>query len=129
MHWLLHRILIFTIHYGTHVSFLQMTSFLLRNYTYRINDAWGSFFWKSISLYYEAISSFMTERNFLLLKAKNFFCWNVSSKVKKIVSLEFNVKIHCEINVKLVFHEILWNKNLTLYLSLYSFLYKCLLCL
>ena len=27
--------------------------------------------------------------------------------------------IHCEINVKLVFHEILWKKNFTVYPSLY----------
>ena len=32
--------------------------------------------------------------------------------------MEFNVKIHCEINVKLVFHEILWKKNFTVYPSL-----------
>ena len=25
--------------------------------------------------------------------------------------MEFNVKIRCEINIKLVFHEILWKKN------------------
>ena len=45
-----------------------------------------------------------------LLKAKNFFHWNVSWNLKKTVYLEFNVKIHCEINVKLVLHEILWKK-------------------
>ena len=45
-----------------------------------------------------------------LLKAKNFFHWNVSWNLKKTVHLEFNVKIHCEINVKLVLHEILWKK-------------------
>ena len=28
--------------------------------------------------------------------------------------------IHCEINVKLVFHEILWKKNFTVYPFLYS---------
>ena len=31
---------------------------------------------------------------------------------------EFNVKIHCEIDVKLVFHEILWKKNFIVYPSL-----------
>ena len=31
---------------------------------------------------------------------------------------EFNVKIHCEIDVKLVFHAILWNKHFTVYPSL-----------
>ena len=45
-----------------------------------------------------------------LLKAKNLFHWNVSWNLKKTVYLEFNVKIHCEINVKLVLHEILWKK-------------------
>ena len=25
--------------------------------------------------------------------------------------MEFNAKIHCEINVKLLFHEILWKKK------------------
>ena len=35
--------------------------------------------------------------------------------------MEFNIKIHCEINVKLVFHEILWKKNFTVYPSLYTF--------
>ena len=35
----------------------------------------------------------------------------------KTVSLEFNVKIRCEINVKLVFHEIFWKKNFTVYPS------------
>ena len=29
--------------------------------------------------------------------------------------MEFNVKIHREINVKLVFYEILWKKNFTVY--------------
>ena len=43
-------ILIFTIHYGTCFSFLQVTSSLLHNYNNRINDAWDSIFWKSISL-------------------------------------------------------------------------------
>ena len=32
--------------------------------------------------------------------------------------MEFNVKIHCEINIKLVFHEILGKKNFTGYPSL-----------
>ena len=32
----------------------------------------------------------------------------------KKVQLEFNVKIHCEISVKLIFHEILWKKKNTL---------------
>ena len=40
--------------------------------------------------------------------------------VKKTVQLEFNVKIHCEIKVKLVFHEILWKKNSTVDHSLKS---------
>ena len=35
--------------------------------------------------------------------------------------MEFNVKIHCEIDVKLVFHEILGKKNSTAYPSLYKF--------
>ena len=34
----------------------------------------------------------------------------------------FNVKIHCEINVKLVIHEILWKENFTVYPSLYDIL-------
>ena len=42
-----------------------------------------------------------------LLKAKNLFHWNVSWNLTKTVYLEFNVKIHCEINVKLVLHETL----------------------
>ena len=32
-----------------------------------------------------------------------------------------NVKIHCKTNVKLVFQEILWKKNFTVYLSLKAF--------
>ena len=32
------------------------------------------------------------------------------------------MKIHCEINIKTVFHEILWKKNLTVYPSLYTLL-------
>ena len=51
-------------------------------------------------------------------KAAYFFHWNVSWNLKKTVSLEYNVKAHCEINVKLVFHEILWKKNFTVYPSL-----------
>ena len=34
----------------------------------------------------------------------------------EILELEFNVKIHCEINVKLVIYEVLWKKNFTVYL-------------
>ena len=41
--------------------------------------------------------------------------------------MEFNVKIHCEINVKLVFHEILWKKNLTVYPSLWILNFDSLL--
>ena len=37
---------------------------------------------------------------------------------KKTVYLEFNVKMHYGINIKLVFHEILSKKNFTVYLSL-----------
>ena len=37
--------------------------------------------------------------------------------------MEFNVKIHCEINVELVFHEILRKKNFTVYPSLNSLIF------
>ena len=32
--------------------------------------------------------------------------------------MEFNVKIHCETTVKLVYHEMPWKKNFTVYPSL-----------
>ena len=34
---------------------------------------------------------------------------------------QYNVKIHCEINIKLVFHEMTWKKNFTVYPSLNIF--------
>ena len=40
-------------------------------------------------------------------------------EILKTVWLELNVKIHCEINVKLVFHEIPWEKIFTVYPFLY----------
>ena len=49
VYWLLHQILIFTIHYRTCFSFLQITSSLLRNWNNRTNDAGGGCFWRSIS--------------------------------------------------------------------------------
>ena len=54
------------------------------------------------------LKKYFTEQNFQLLKAKNFFHWNVSWKFL------------CWINVKLVFHEMLWKKNFTGYPSLYA---------
>ena len=50
-HWLLPHIQIFTIHYSTSFSFLQITSSLLFNQNNRTNDVWGSLFWKGISQY------------------------------------------------------------------------------
>ena len=41
--------------------------------------------------------------------------------VKKTVKLKFNLKMHCEINVKLVFHEMQGKKNFTVYSSLNKF--------
>ena len=69
------------------------------------------------AVYFEKV--FHWTRNFSFLKAQNFFYWNVSYKLIKTVLSEFNIKIHCEINFKLVFHERLWKKNFTVYPSLY----------
>ena len=41
--------------------------------------------------------------------------------------MEFQVKIHCEIKVKLVFHEILRKKNFTVYRSLKIKSFQCAL--
>ena len=49
---------------------------------------------------------------FLALESYRFL------SLKHFMKLEFDVKIHCEINVKLVFHEILWKKKFTVYPSL-----------
>ena len=46
MYWLLHLILIFTIHYSTRFSLLQTTSPLLHNWNNSNNQAWGGFFSK-----------------------------------------------------------------------------------
>ena len=48
---------------------------------------------------------------FLALESYRFL------SLKHFMKLEFDVKIHCEINVKLVFHEILWKKDFTAYPS------------
>ena len=80
---------------------LQITSSLLRNENNRINDAWGGFFWKSI---WKLKISFTEIFHGSLRKQFN---WNLMLR-------------HTEINAKLVFHEILWNKNFTVYPSLKS---------
>ena len=65
-----------------------------------------------------SFENYFTERSFKLLKVKNFFHWNVSWKLWETVWLEFIVKIHYEINIKLVSHEISWKKNFKMYLFL-----------
>ena len=50
MHCILHHKLIFTIHYSTRFSFLQITFSLLRNWNNRTNNVWAGFFCKCISL-------------------------------------------------------------------------------
>ena len=50
---------------------------------------------------------------FLAFENQKIFKWNVSWMFWKTVYLEFNVKIHYEINNKLVFHELHWKKNFT----------------
>ena len=78
----------------------------------RINNRKGCFIWKSISL------NNIFSNEILTFESQKFFHWNASWKLWEKILLEFIVKIHYEINVKLVFHEIPWRKNLTLYLSL-----------
>ena len=61
---------------------------------------WDGFFRRIISL----------NKIFSFWKLKMSFTAMFYENLKK-VQLEFNVKIHCEISVKLIFHEILWKKK------------------
>ena len=90
----------------TTIHVLLFLEIVLSNWNNRTNDAWGGVFWKSIS----------KNEIFSFWKPKISFTEMYHESIEK----QFNIKIHCEINVKLVFHEIqiLWKKNFTVYPSL-----------
>ena len=102
----MYHLLIFTIHYNTRFSFeLQITSSLLRIETIVLMTR------KAVS--FEKVFHWT---KFLAFESQTFF---FTEMFHESIDKQFNwdFKIHCEINVKLIFHEILWKKNFTVYPS------------
>ena len=103
VYWLLHHILIFTIHYSSFwklkISFLEM-------------------FHESLTLARRR-PIYRNQSIDLLCKSVDWFLYDIGLRRER-VKKQFNWNLHCEINVKLIFHEILWRENFTVYPSLYE---------